>query len=229
VTTSQSRWLPRLLPAGVESAEGVPTELGTDAVLFEEEWLAIARAVSSRRQQYAATRHLARDIFGRIGVQPQPVLNRQDRSPIWPVGFHGTITHTEAWCGVAIASETLVAGVGIDAERAQALDRDVVQRVITQREWQRIEASGRDPLQVAALWFSAKESVYKCVFPTVQRFIGFSEVEVSVDFAVSTFTAVATNAELRSEHGRTLAALSGRFDQCNGLWITTAVLSRSPP
>nr|AFB69889.1 PPTase2 [uncultured bacterium] len=224
VNASLPSVLASLLPSDVKCAEGCPADLGTSAGLFDAELQAIARAVPSRRQQYAATRHLARGLFSEFGLPPQPLLNRPDRSPIWPAGYHGTVTHTDSWCGVAIASERTLNGIGIDAERAKTLELGVVERVLTRGEWRALELAGHDPLQLGALCFSAKESVYKCVFPSVGRFIGFTEVEIDLDLDGRVFTVRAVDSGLHASHGATLRALEGRFEQAAGLWITTAVL-----
>jgi 4'-phosphopantetheinyl transferase EntD len=215
--------LPDLLPAGVESAEGHPQSLSAQAVLYAEEQAAIARAVPTRREQYGATRLLARQLFARLGLPPQAVVNRADRSPIWPSGYLGTITHTQAWCGVALAKETCVAGVGIDAESDVPLETGVARRVLSAREWEAMVASGHEPEKIAALWFSAKESVYKCVHPQVQRFIGFSEVELCVDWQRNEFVVTEVSAELDS-HRALLTALRGRFSNVAGLWVTAATV-----
>jgi 4'-phosphopantetheinyl transferase EntD len=84
--------LPTLLDARVLSAEGCPTKLGQTATLLPEEERAIARAVASRRAQYAATRALARGLLRDLGWPDAALLNRRDRSPIWPSGVVGSIT-----------------------------------------------------------------------------------------------------------------------------------------
>lgn len=220
----ESGVLAALLPAGVECAEGDPSALGTSEGLFDAELAAIAKAVRSRREQYAATRHLARHVYARLGVAAQPLVNRKDRSPIWPEGYLGALTHTEGFCGVAVASERTLRGVGIDAERSQPLEAGVADHVLTEQEQRRLRQAGHDPLQLGALWFSAKESVYKAVFPTLQRFVGFREVEIHVQLETGTFSAVAVAPTLSDDHAGLVAALQGRFVEQGGLWITSAVL-----
>jgi 4'-phosphopantetheinyl transferase EntD len=167
---------------------------------------------------------LARQLFRSFGLPEAPILNREDRSPIWPQGYTGSITHTALWCGVAFAPLSAVRSVGIDAEAAERLDPKVAERVLTTREWQRISEAGHHPPEFAALWFSAKESVYKCVFPIVRRFIGFTEVEIHVSIADGTFRAEPVGAQLEAEHGVTVRQLRGRFLSTDALWLTSATL-----
>jgi 4'-phosphopantetheinyl transferase EntD len=212
-----------LLPHGVVSAAAVPSELSDLSVLYPQERAAIEKAVSSRQEQYCATRVLARQLFEQLGVPAQAIVNRPDRSPIWPAGYHGTITHTAAWCAVAIAPRDVVAGLGIDVESARELETDVVQRVLTSAECVRLPRSGRSAEALGALVFSAKESVYKCVYPTVQRFIGFSEVELGLDFAKGEFWVENLAPELGSVQPL-FERLRGRFALSHDLWLTAAFI-----
>lgn len=215
-----------LLDAPVASAEGVPTELAPAATLWPAEEQAILKAVPRRRAQYAATRLLARRIYRQLGLPEQPLLNRADRSPIWPSGYVGSVTHTDRWCAVALAQEDQLAGVGIDAEEAKELDPAIVARLLTEDERQDLERLGRRAGQLGTLWFSAKEAVYKAIFPTVGRYVGFSEVELAFDFDSGRFSARARGERLNLEHGVVVSAIEGRFRRWGSLWVTSCVLRR---
>jgi 4'-phosphopantetheinyl transferase EntD len=230
--------LPQLLDPRVLSGEGNPTELGRFATLLPEEEQAISRAVEARRTQYAAARHLARALLSELGYGRPALLNRDDRSPIWPYGVVGSITHTEHWCGVAMAEASQVRGVGIDAETVGRMDAPVATRVLTARERRAVErldlprendASGHaqspSPMDWATLLFSAKEAVYKCIFPTVQRFVGFEEVEIDVDVASSCFEVSAKSDQLRAEHQQLVEHIVGRFTRHGDHWITTCLIA----
>ncbi|MBW2215557.1 MAG: hypothetical protein JRF48_14335 [Deltaproteobacteria bacterium] len=55
-------------------------------------------------EQFTAGRVCSRIALGRLGVAATtPVLRGEDRAPIWPPGFVGTITHTDTWCAAAVA------------------------------------------------------------------------------------------------------------------------------
>lgn len=226
VAYAATRILPPLLSETVLSAEGVPAELAPAATLLPAEEQAIVKAVPRRRAQYAATRLLARHVFRQCGLPEFPVLNRKDRSPIWPAGYVGSITHTDAWCGVALAPEHELAGVGIDAEEAKELDEAIVTRILTERERTELERLQCREGQLATLWFSGKESVYKAIFPTVQRYVEFSEVELDLDLDARRFVARARSERLSTEHGTIVASLDGRFHRRGTLWVTTCTLRR---
>ncbi len=213
-----------LLDDAISTAEGEPEALYVEGCLHPEEEAAIERAVPKRRKEYGAARLLARALFARYGLPPLPVLNREDRSPIWPDGYVGSITHTTSFCGVALAPARALRGLGIDAEQAGPMQAPIVARVTTERERAAMARAGYESTAVATLWFSAKESVYKCLHPTVRRFIGFSEVELVVDFDAGRFRAEAAGTEWDRGHVELVERLEGRFLQTNGVWITSSVL-----
>lgn len=227
MNSKRAALLAELLPPGVASAAATPRELGELSALYPEERAAVANAVKSRQEQYCATRVLARQLFTQLGVPAQAVLNRPDRSPIWPTGYQGAITHTGSWCAVAVAPRTVVTGLGIDVESARELEIDVIERVMTPAERAQLSKNGHSPEALGALLFSAKESVYKCVYPTLQRFIGFSEVELSVDFAKGEFRVEKLGPELATA-APLFEQLRGRLAQSDDLWLTAAfILARS--
>src|SRR5688572_22552902 len=80
-----------------------PRLVSPEAVLFPEERAAVQNAVLSRRQQFAAGRSLARQAWQTLGQPPCALPSDVQRVPIWPPGIVGCITHTQIWCGAAVA------------------------------------------------------------------------------------------------------------------------------
>jgi 4'-phosphopantetheinyl transferase EntD len=147
---------------------------------------AVARAVPKRRQEFATGRHLARAAMRELGLPAAPVPRRADRSPAWPDGCLGSITHTNALAGVAVARAGVVEGIGIDLEESHRVSAELHDKLFTPTELGRYVDA---PPGWADLLFSAKESVYKAVNPIVGKYIGFHEVEVDVTFAEQRFSA----------------------------------------
>ena len=212
--------LQRLLGDGVVAWEADPDALGPLAQVYEAEHKAVERAIDKRRHEYWSARHLARCALSVLGVQAGPLLNAPDRSPIWPHGVLGSISHTTGWCGVAVARQTPGRrGLGIDAERCGKMSWGVAERVLTARELRRLPPAPHD-LDWATLLFSAKEAVYKCIYPSVRRFVGFLEVELELDVPQRTFRAVAVAHELAAcafwkEH-----RVEGCWMRNGDLWLT---------
>jgi 4'-phosphopantetheinyl transferase EntD len=152
--------------------------------LLPEEARALPSARSERFHEFRAGRHCARRALERLGSGGIPVLRADDRSPIWPSGFRGSIAHTRdatrGWCGAAVARTSAVRSVGLDAELDEPLEAKLFRRVLTDAEltWVTAEADATRGF-VAKLVFSAKECVYKCQHPLSSEFLDFRDVELT--------------------------------------------------
>ena len=133
----------------------------------------LRNAVAKRKAEYLAGRWCARSALTRLGVDGLPGLN-SDRSPAWPDGTIGSITHSHGVAEVLVADASLWLTVGLDTEswvspeRAARLEREL----LTEEELATL--AGMSPLQRAnrlTLIFSAKESLFKALYPlTGKRF-----------------------------------------------------------
>lgn len=177
----------------VVSREGDPRVLGPAAKVWPEERQAVERAVAKRQNEYFATRHLARLALAELAVPDCAILNNDDRSPRWPDGIVGSLTHTDSWCGVAVAKfGAPLRNVGIDLERVGSVSPEVAKRILSERE-----LSGATPRE-ASLRFSAKEAFYKAIYPFVRRYVGFGEVEIELGSARA-FEVRVVSSQLASE------------------------------
>jgi 4'-phosphopantetheinyl transferase EntD len=102
--------------------------------------------------------------------------------PVWPSGVVGTITHTHIWCAAAVAREGQVAGLGADVEPATPLERNLWERICRPEERAFLEGN---PAELAGLLakgiFSAKESIYKALYPTIRVFLDFQGMHVALE------------------------------------------------
>ncbi len=183
-------------------------------LLPEEEASLSPRAVLKRRREFTAGRVCARAALERLGVRGFAVRAAPDRTPIWPPGIVGSLSHCADACGVAIARQGSIVGLGLDVERARELEGRVVALVCSARERARFETLPELPARLGAMAvFCAKESAYKCHYPLAQTFLDFHDVEIELDPAGGAFTATILKA--RSQDGCAVAprvrVLRGRF------------------
>ena len=111
---SANEVIANLLPPYVAVAEGVIADGQAD--LWPEEAAYVANAVEKRRREFACGRHFARRCFRALGRPDGPLPANPDRSPRWPDGLVGSITHTDTYCAAAVARADDIAGIGIDVE-----------------------------------------------------------------------------------------------------------------
>jgi 4'-phosphopantetheinyl transferase EntD len=199
----------------------------SDAVLFPEERVAIARAADSRRREFATARTCARTALARLGQPMAAVLPGPRGAPQWPEGVVGSITHCAGYRAAAVALARDVVSLGVDAEPDEALpDHGMLELIALDSERIRLgELAARTPgISWDRLLFSAKESVYKTWFPLARRWLGFESADVSIDAEQGTFS-VQLLVPGPLVNGSPLSVLHGRWVADHGLLVTAIVLS----
>lgn len=136
------------------------------------------RASARRRSTFLLGRAAAHLALAALGRDDGPVLIGPKRAPTWPSGVVGSIAHTDR-CAVALVAEAAdAAGIGVDVEASQDV-ADLFDHVprVEERAW--IDALSADERQRAVLaLFSAKETVFKALFPTVGVLFDFDAVSL---------------------------------------------------
>lgn len=139
-------------------------------------------AVQKRKAEFIAGRYCARAALAQLDCN-LPVTQDDaaigigaNREPLWPQNIVGSITHTHGYASAIVAGRDKVRAVGvdsetwIDAERAENLRRQILTSTEDHTDCANFFESHRHYL---TLVFSAKESLFKCLFPLVNRFFDF--------------------------------------------------------
>lgn len=210
-----------LLPAEVVVVRA--TDSMWEAPLHPQERACVARAVPARLREFAAGRAAARQALQQLGVADAVLPGGRHREVVWPRGFVGSITHCGSECHAAVARGTVLAGLGIDVERRSPVDAGMTTLICTDAEQDRMDRLDETrrrlfPNRV----FSAKESVYKCCFGTVGRFIDFREVEIDWDGRMQQFGVRWLATDIGSRLGG--MRLTGRCRVAGDYVITAAIL-----
>lgn len=174
-------------PSAVEAVARV--EVCDERCLESAERELVATAVLTRRQEFATVRCCARAAMTRLGGRPWAVLPRGDgpawarRAPRWPPGVVGSMTHCDHFYGAALAADTQVAALGIDAEVNAVLPAELHSMVLLPEERDAVEVLFQRSPEIAwdRLVFSAKESVYKAWYPATGGWLDFHDCAVQID------------------------------------------------
>lgn len=147
--------------------------------LFPDEEASVAQAVPKRILEFRAGRHCARLAMRQLGIPPQSLPRRPDRTPAWPSGIVGSIGHCAGFCGAVVAPSETLSGVGFDVEERHRIQPKLWPKIATEDELAQLhdldpEAASRH----ATLLFSAKESFYKAQYPVTQSFLQFDDVQI---------------------------------------------------
>ncbi len=100
--------------------------------------------------------------------------NVQDRKTIFPEGIVGSITHGKEDLLVAISYS--LQGIGVDLENVSRMKMNTERIVRTADDL--LTCPGLTSQMLLTLIFSAKESLYKAINPTVNEFFGFDAAYV---------------------------------------------------
>lgn len=177
-----------LFPRNVEIGVAFSWEPADD--LYAEEAACLPRAVETRLREFAAGRRAARRAMAAFGQPAQPILHRADRSPAWPKGLAGSITHTESLAIAAVARTHHHISLGIDLEEGGDLPLELWQEVCTPIElaWLSVQP-GDERGRLARLIFCAKEAAYKAQYALTGSMLEFSAFEITPDLVTGQFEA----------------------------------------
>jgi 4'-phosphopantetheinyl transferase EntD len=214
-----------ILPAEVACAEAFTDP--PEGLLFPEEAATVAEAVEKRRREFITGRMCARRALGGLGVPPAPIPRGESGAPRWPSGIVGSITHCVGYRGAAVARAHDMLTIGIDAEPDDALPDGVLDMVSLTGERARLrDLAARIPgTSWERLLFSAKESVYKAWFPLARRWLGFADVDITIDPAAGTFDARLL-VPLPHTDGFPVTGFTGSWLARDGLLVTAIAVPR---
>ncbi len=193
---------------------------------------ALECAVPKRKIQFLAGRFCAREAIERLGsISNGGALPRDsDGCPVWPEGLVGSISHTDAFATAAVAPAGVARGLGVDVEPTisrEAAD-EVARLVASEDETRRVsEAAGLNRLESLTLIFSAKESLFKAVYPSSRRYFDHLDCEVvHIDPGGRRF-AIRLATPFDAAFGA--AEFTGSYELTNGEVRTGVLVSERPP
>jgi 4'-phosphopantetheinyl transferase EntD len=165
--------LAALAPPGVAcSVEAVTSDHG----VFTEEEALIARAVRSRRCEFAAGRRCARAALRDLGCAAIAIGRGHLGQPLWPRAFAGSIAH-ERRVAAAIAYRSSDTRHAIDL--VEELDLGTLPEIAASLLGEDERLLCADDPGLLAEVFSAKEAVIKILSPRLQRYVDFRELVVA--------------------------------------------------
>lgn len=140
--------------------------------------LRMARAAPRRRAEWCAGRRCAGEALRLLTGQTSYPDMAPDRSPIWAGDVVGSISHSGNSAIAIVARAGECRGIGIDLERVlgQAEAGEIALQALTPAERKRLGIRV-DPFLVT-LAFSAKESLFKALYPTLRRPFTFHASEL---------------------------------------------------
>lgn len=184
------------------------------ASLYPGERASLVAAVPRRRAEFSTGRKCARAAMQELGISAQPLLPQPDRTPLWPDGITGSITHTLQNCAAAVARHSDgIEAIGIDLEPATPLPEGLWENICSAQELAAAEAAGYPASLASRLLFGAKEAAFKAQFLLSRTMLEFSDLELEFEPSASTYTAIFRRDVPRFANG---ARLGGRLRIAGG-------------
>lgn len=151
----------------------------------------LGTAVDQRRAEFLAGRRCAQSALDTLGCERQPVHVGLDGAPVWPDGYHGSISHCAKWACAAVARGS-GPGLGVDCESIMGVEtwEDVVGVVADPAELASSLGTFDCPLVALTVIFSAKESAYKALSPEYRPGCEFLSFRVTFTDRTAGFLAV---------------------------------------
>jgi 4'-phosphopantetheinyl transferase EntD len=142
-----------------------------------------------------------------MGHAPIQVESHADRSPIWPSGWIGSLTHTDDFAMAAVGLTEQVGGIGIDAEDlSRSTQIEKTTKSFASDDEIRIGLNAQIPIHLwSFIIFSAKESLFKCLYPLRREFFGFDSARLN-SVSLRKFDSSSTFLKVQNE------SLSGEFE-----------------
>ena len=147
---------------------------------YPDEWEDIASAAPHRQEEFVAGRQLARALSDQLGLPPAPLRRGEDRAPVWPSDRTGSLSHCDTLCVAAVGKRNAVQSVGVDVETIGRVEEKLWPTLFTEKEADYFRSLAPDTVaRETTLFFSAKESFYKCQYALTQEWVGFQDVEIT--------------------------------------------------
>ena len=153
-------------------------------ILSEEHAIAESFGSQKRREEFILGRICAHRALSRFALEYEPILrNPETREPCWPNSVWGSISHSAGFAAVAVGLKKEINGIGIDLESfSSALDIKISKHVCVTSELEWLKSlETKQARRALRIIFSAKESIFKCLYPKTKTYFGFKDAEVSVN------------------------------------------------
>ncbi len=135
---------------------------------------------AKRKEEFLCARSLLRNSLETFLDQPfvGDLKNKPDRQITWPDNVLGSISHCREWVMVALAKTGQCKGIGVDVEPLIELSRlkpGLIKKIARPQEINRSELSDQE---FYTLIFSAKEAIFKAIYPFTLEYFGFQRAEI---------------------------------------------------
>ncbi len=216
----------RLYPAWVRTTVMPVVEVGLEPACAAEGRL-VSSATARRRREFAAGRACAHAGLQALGAGDGPIGMGSAREPLWPPGVVGSISHAGTVAGAAVGRDADAWSLGLDIECLDPPLCPDVERLIHADPGKPRPGGHLLERHRTKIAFSAKECVFKCLYPRTRWLLDFVDVSVSIDLGARRYTA-AVSRRFRVP-GPDVGVLDGQFAIRDGYIFTSLCIPAASP
>lgn len=153
----------------------------------------IQQARDKRAYEYLGGRICALHSLMALGcVDVGQLLSTDNRIVNMPKGYVASISHSDQMATAVAASDVDIQGLGVDLEQIMSNHKalKVSSRLLTDDEISKGFVAGDKTGIETTLIFSGKESLFKCLYPIVNKYFGFQDatcIDINYESAEMTF------------------------------------------
>lgn len=181
----------------------------------------VHKAVIKRQAEFCAGRMAAMAALSGLGAPAGRIDSRPDRSPDWPGGTLGSITHTDGMAAAVVGWTAEFDGIGLDCEGRVPAERasHMAERILCAEE-QALCPPDMPLADFFTLAFSAKETFYKAHYPQAGLHLGFHSARI--------VTMTTDQIGLQDMRSASAPVLTVFYHHRDGIFTTLGVRPRTP-
>lgn len=136
-------------------------------------------AIESRKKEFVAGRLCAFKAALKLDLRLDQLKVGENREPLWPSEMVGSISHTKKMAIAIVDSAKYSRSLGIDVEEIIEENKEatIEKMVATKKDLAFLKLFSKK-LEAYTVLFSAKEALYKLIYPLCHEFFGFQEAEL---------------------------------------------------
>jgi enterobactin synthetase component D len=137
----------------------------------------VQNSVAKRRAEFLAGRLCATLALNAASGLIVPIPIGSDRRPVWPEAYIGSITHAQNKAAAVVAPRACYSLLGLDIETMIPAEEaePIAELIVSPAEMAFLPVTMRHPAFLT-LVFSAKEALYKALYPHLRRIIEFHDL-----------------------------------------------------
>ena len=156
-----------------------PTTFTDADLLWLPHYAELINAGRKRKAEHLAGRIAAAHALGAINERAIPGIGPSGE-PLWPEGVSGSITHSGAQAmAVVVRHQDALLGIDCEAILPDREAREIQDGIVDAQEAMYLTHSGYPFALALTLAFSAKESLFKALFPKANTYMGFEWARVT--------------------------------------------------